>query len=303
MSYPHLSAEYILAPHNNHLQAGGRLIYEAIFGLSGPNYTVFRVVNTAGFLLCVGLFFEYLRRRIGPFTALPLSILLLFFGFAWEPMLWPFDLHTVYSLAAGLAALLALERGDRIGDLSACMLLLLSIATIEVGLAFLVGIAVAVLIRAGRMRRAWIFLVPLALYAAWWLWARQFDQDQAAVSGLPTIATSMAKSLSAVLGSLAGRNPTGTSVFPSVVGYSAWGWVLAALAVTALALRIRRKRVPPSLWAVLAMLVAYWLFIALAGRSPESSRYMLVGGSACCSSPPKRGAAGGFPTLWSLSFS
>jgi hypothetical protein len=278
VSYQHLSPDYILAPHNGHLQAGGRLLYEGIFGVFGPNYAVFRILNTAGFLLCAGLFFEFARRRIGPLAALPLGVLLLFFGFAWEAMLWAFDLHTVFALAFGLGALLTLERDDRTGDAVACLLLVLSIATIEVGLAFLVGVAVAVLIRPDRLRRAWIFLIPLALYVAWSLWARQFHQSQADLSNLSSVVTSVANSASAVMGSLAGRNATGAAVFPSTVGYSAWGWALAGLAAVALVMRIIRGRVPSALWVTLATLLAYWSFIAVAGRSPDSSRYMLVGG-------------------------
>ncbi len=63
-----------------------------------------------GVLLCVGLFFELAQVRIGPWAALAPAILLLFYGYAWETLLWPFDLHTVYALAAGLGALLCLDR-------------------------------------------------------------------------------------------------------------------------------------------------------------------------------------------------
>ena len=27
------------------------------------------------------------------------------------------------------------------------------------------------------MARAWVFIIPLTLYAAWWLWALQFDNE------------------------------------------------------------------------------------------------------------------------------
>jgi hypothetical protein len=277
VSYDHLTASYVLAPHNGHLQAGGRLLYEGLFGIAGSNYAVFRLVNTAGYLLCVGLFFELARRRVGPLPALPPSVLLLFFGFAWEPMLWPFDLHTVYALAAGLGAFLALERNDRAGDVVACVLLIVSVATIEVGLAFVAGATMWVLIRPGRLRRAWIFLTPIVLYAAWSLWARRFHQSQADFSSLVSIVKSMARSSSALLGSMAGRNPAGAGVYPYTVGFSTWGWILTALASAALLVRLLRGRLHPAVWAALATLLAYWFFIAVAGRSPDSSRYMLVG--------------------------
>ena len=111
-----------------------------LFELAGTSYFVFRAVEVAGFLICVGLFYALARRKTTPFIALAFSVSLLFLGYAQETLLWPFDLHTVYALAFGLGALLALElRSDRRGDIAACALLILSVLTLEVGLAFVVG--------------------------------------------------------------------------------------------------------------------------------------------------------------------
>src|SRR6476660_6201932 len=49
--------EYFFAPHNGHLQAGGKLIYRLLFETVGANYTVFRAVNVLGILITVGLFY------------------------------------------------------------------------------------------------------------------------------------------------------------------------------------------------------------------------------------------------------
>ena len=140
--YGSVTLHYLLLPHNGHLQIGGKLIYEAMFAVFGTNYFAFRVLEVLTVLLCVGLFFELMRRRVGTPFALLLSVLLAFLGAAWEPLLWPFDLHTTLSLAAGLGALLTLERGGRRADPIACLLLVVSVSLIEVGLAFLVGVAV-----------------------------------------------------------------------------------------------------------------------------------------------------------------
>ena len=59
-------------------------------------------------MACVALFFELARRRVGPMVALVPCLSLLFLGYAWESFLWAFDLHTIYALAFGLCALLAL---------------------------------------------------------------------------------------------------------------------------------------------------------------------------------------------------
>ena len=142
------------------------------------------MVELIGVLLCVALVFELVRRRVGAIAALAAAVLLLFLGAAWEVMIWPFDLHTAYACAAGLAALLVLERGGRGADPIVCALLVVSVATIEVGLAFVAAVAVLILWDATRLRRAWVFLVPAALYLAWSLWATRFDQGDTLVSNL-----------------------------------------------------------------------------------------------------------------------
>jgi hypothetical protein len=270
--------EYFLAPHNGHLVLGGRLIFKALFELAGTSYFVFRAVEVAGFLICVGLFYALARRKTTPFIALAFSVSLLFLGYAQETLLWPFDLHTVYALAFGLGALLALElRSDRRGDIAACALLILSVLTLEVGLAFVVGAAVSVLLRDDRWRRAWIFLAPLVLYGIWWLWARKFDQEAVTLTNVHLISIDLAGALSAVAGSLFGVNPTGPDVPADVTTITAAGTVLAGFAVAGLALRIKRGNVPQTLWVSLAVVLAYWLTIAIGGRAPDSSRYILVG--------------------------
>jgi hypothetical protein len=277
VALPAHGVEYFFAPHNGHLVLAGRLFYRLLFELAGTDYFVFRAAEVAGYLVCVGLFFALAQRRTTPWVALAFSISLLFLGFAYESMLWPFNLHTVYALALGLAALLALEREDRRGDIVACALLVLSVATLEVGLAFTVGAAVSVLLRPDRARRVWIFLAPIVLYAIWWLWARKFDQSEVLFSNIRLIPADLTNALGAVAGSIFGLNPTGAEVRPEVTTVTAGGMVVAGFAVAGLVVRIRRGSVPHSLWVSLAVLITYWLTIAMGGRPPDSSRYILVG--------------------------
>jgi hypothetical protein len=269
--------EYFFAPSNGHLQVAGKALYQLLFGLFGGNYTVFRAVNVAGVMLSIGLFFELARRRVGPVPALIPCLSLLFLGFAWEPLLWAFDMHTTYALALGLGAILALERGSRRGDLLACLLLVLSIAMIELGLAFALGIAVSVLLRPDRWRRVWIFLVPLALYACWWFWSRHFDQSAIMLSNVRLIPSTVANALAAIAGSVFGLNPTGPGVPQPITEITPAGAVVAGIMVVALVLRLWRGAVPPSLWVFAAVALGYWTLIALGGRGPDSSRYILVG--------------------------
>jgi hypothetical protein len=269
--------EYFLAPSNGHLQVLGKLLYRGIFEVFGANYAVFRAFDVAGVMACVALFFELARRRVGPLVALVPCVSLLFLGYAWESFLWAFDLHTIYALALGLGAVLALQRGNRRGDVLACVLLILSIAMIELGLAFAAGVAVAVLLRPDRLRRVWIFLVPVALYAGWWLWAQHFDQPSIELANVKLIPLTVANALAAIAGSVFGLNPTGADVFQPTTGVTGWGSALAALGITALVWRIARGGVPRTLWVFLAVAVSYWILIALGGRAADSSRYIFVG--------------------------
>jgi len=274
---PSHGVEYFLAPSNGHLQVLGKLIYRAIFEVFGANYAVFRAFDVAGVMVCVGLFFALARRRVGSLVALVPCLSLLFLGYAWESFLWAFDLHTIYALALGLGAILVLQRGDRKGDIAACCLLILSIAMIELGLAFAVGIAVAVLLRSDRWRRVWIFLVPIVLYGAWWLWAQHFDQPSIELANVKLIPLTVTNAIAAIAGSVFGLNPTGPGVFQPTTGITGWGSALGALAAVALAWRVSRGGVPRTLWIFLGVAVSYWILIALGGRGADSSRYIFAG--------------------------
>jgi hypothetical protein len=266
--------EYFFAPHNSHLVLIGRLIFSAIYNVFGTTYWVLRAAEMLGVLVAVGLFYVLVQRRTTAWIALAFSISLLFLGYAQETFLWPFDLHTVYSAAFGLGALLALEREDRKGDLGACVLLVLAVLTLEVGIAFAVGVAVGVLLREDRLRRLWVFIVPAAVYAIWWIWARKFGQSELELANVHLIPETFAKGAAAVAGSLFGVNPT--SAPPEVTTVTTAGEIIAVLAVIALVWRFRRGGVPSTLWVSLATLFAYWVSIALGARGADDSRYIFV---------------------------
>jgi hypothetical protein len=148
---------------------------------------------------------------------------------------------------------------------------------IELGLTFAVGIAISVLLRPDRWRRVWIFLVPVALYWCWWLWAAKFNYPAVELANVKLIPQTAVDALAAIAGSVFGVNPTGKGVFAPLVGVTGWGLALAALATVALAWRISRGGVPRTLWVFLAVALAYWALIAIGDRAPDSSRYIFAG--------------------------
>ncbi|MGH2961849.1 MAG: hypothetical protein ACRDL3_06620, partial [Solirubrobacterales bacterium] len=276
---PTLDARGVIEPVNGHLAITTKLVYKGVLETIGAEYIAFRLLHVAAFLLAAALFYALARRRIGAFAALAPTIVLLFFGSAFSHVVIPVGLGIFVSVSAALGALLCLERDDRRGDVAACALMVLSISTFTIGLAFLVGVAISVLLRDDRVRRAWVFLVPLVLYAAWWVWSLSesgSSEGETELSNVAEIPRWIADSLSVTVAALLGVEYD----FPggSIFGALGWGRVLAALAIVALALRIARGRIPTSLWVSLGILVAYWCLGAFAAepgvRGPGATRYL-----------------------------
>ncbi|MGH2993540.1 MAG: hypothetical protein ACRDL1_08380 [Solirubrobacterales bacterium] len=275
----------VLEPHEGHLIATTRLAFKAILETVGVEYVAFRLLAAASVLLSAGLFYALAKRRIGALPALAPTLVLLFLGSAWQHVVIPIGFPITFSVAAGLGALLVLERDDRPGDIAASLLLVLSVATYTTGLGFLVGVAVSVLLRPERRRRAWVFLVPLALYAAWWVWSLSSPssaESETTPSNALLIPNWVADSLASVMAGLSGLGYDFAQRAPDVIDPT-WGRILAALAIVALAIQIRRGSVPPSVWAFLGIALTYWALGALASgpnRTPGSVRYIYMGSVA-----------------------
>jgi hypothetical protein len=300
----------LLQPHEGHLIATTRVVFKAVPETVGLEYAVFRVIAVAAVLLSAGLFYALAKRRIGAVPALAPTLVLLFLGSAWQHVVVPIGFPTVFSVAAGLASLLSLERRDRAGDIGACALLVVSVATYTAGLCFLVGVAISVLFGPAPRRRLWVFLVPLALYAAWWLWSLSVDssaESEVTASNVLVIPNWVADSLASVIAALAGLGYGFEGDTSDVIGL-AWGPILVAFAAVALALRIRRGSVSASVWAFLGIGLTYWTLGALASdpfRSPDSVRYIYMGSVAVllvgvAAAPPLRLSRRGLAILFAV---
>ena len=144
--------DVLLRPHAEHILLAPTLIYKGIQATIGMEKLLpYAVVSTASFLASVVLLFVYLRRRVDQWLALAGVLPVLFMGTASEVLLWPFEVSFTASMAAGIGALLALERGDERGDAIACGLLVFSLAFSELALSFALGAAVAMILA----RRPW----------------------------------------------------------------------------------------------------------------------------------------------------
>jgi len=275
------SVANLLEPHNEHIVLIPVLITEASLRLFGmESMTPELVLLVALLLATAALVFVYARRRIGAWPALFVAVLLLFLGPAWQDLLWPFQVGFAGAALFGMAMLLALENGDERWDRAACAFLVISLAFSSLGLAFAVAAAIDVLQRRRERgpRRAYVFAVPLALYAVWYLgWGHSAENNFSAHNVLVSpryVWEGLTASLDSVLA-------LGT-IFDEVVGRSKWG---APLLIALLALAAyggwRRRGFFAGLWPVLGAAATFWFLAAFnfgPGREPYSSRYLYVGG-------------------------
>lgn len=271
-----LSADTILTPHNEHIVVIPMLIEYVLLQLFGMDTAKPEIVLLVISLLATaGLLYVYIGRRVGQWLALFATVLILCLGPAWELLLWPFEVSLIGSVLFGLAMLLALEREDRTGDLLACLFLTIALGFSTLGVPFAAAAFVVVLqsSRGRRWGRAYVFLVPLALYALWYIgWGSEAESHLSARNVLASpryVAEAMAVGVGNLFG--LGTNPI------DGMTEKIWGAILLILLVIGIAWRkLRRPGIDPRFWPVAAAAAANWFLMAfnqMPGRDPVSSRY------------------------------
>jgi hypothetical protein len=271
-----------LEPHNGHFSLLPIALYKLLFATAGlDHYLPYRVMIIAAHLLVVALVFVYARRRDGGLAALVPAALLLTLGPAWQNFLWPFQVGWLLSLAAGVGALLLLDRGDRRGDAGACVLLAVALASSGLGLPIAAGLLVEVMWGRRAWRQLWIVAAPLALYAIWWVVYQDTGIVRDNVFVVPAFA---ADGAAGALGALTGQSSVRTDangVINDAGSTLAWGRPLAVLAAGLVAWRLATMGpVPARLLSLLTVPVSFWLLTGLQRAhigSADSSRYLYVG--------------------------
>jgi hypothetical protein len=270
-----------LRPHNGHLSLVPIAIYRVLFATAGlEHYGPYRAVVIGAHLACVVLIFVYAGRRVGGFLALLAATLVLFLGPGFINILYPFQVAWLISLGAGVGAFLMLDRRDRVGDVGASVLLLVSLASSGLGQPIALGLAVDVLWGRRRLRDGWIVAAPLAAYALWWL-VYQTDQTGNWRHDIPLTPGFVADAAAAAISGLVGLAARPVEYGGSTL--SPWGPALVIGAVAACAWRIARLRsASPRVLALLTIVLSFWIITALSrawlGPSAAlSSRYQYVG--------------------------
>jgi hypothetical protein len=218
-----------LPPHNEHWSTLPILLYRAMVETIGlGSYVPYLAAVVALHGLVVVLVFAAVRRTSGPIAALAVAILLLCFGSGFENLYWGFQTGFVGATAAGVGALLALDRHDAVGRVTAGVLLLVGLATAGVALAFLVAVGVESLLR-GRVRAMLLPLaVPVAVYALWFLAYGRYGVTTRAplsVEALLDVPRSVVTGLGNASGAVFGVGPT----LGLVVATAITAWALVRL--------------------------------------------------------------------------
>jgi hypothetical protein len=260
--------ETLMRPHNGHLMPLPVALYRLQFEVVGFSAAwPVRLVTIAAHVAAAGVLYRLARVRVGGAGAAAVALVFVSLGAAWQTLLWGIQLSVTISVLGGLVAWLALDRGTRTADATACVALLVSAASFSVGPVF--AAAVAVELAASRRLRStwWVPAVPLGLFTAAYV---AYGDSTLTADGLRGAAGWALDAASAATGGIAVLGPN-------------WGLVVLAMLAVAIAVVVLRGRFTARL---AGLLVAGALFWTLTGASrssgvhadsPLASRYIEIG--------------------------
>ncbi len=275
------TVDNLLRPHNEHLIVIPILINELFLRVFGMTSAAPELILLVAFLTATaGLLYVYVERRMGAWPALFAAVALLSLGPAYEVLLWPFEITFIGPMLFGLAALLALEREDGRGDALACLCLVLGLGFSNLGVPFVVGGFVAVLLgpRPRWLARAYVWAVPLALFVVWYAGWGHEAVSHMSVHNLLAAPAFIVNSIAVAVGSV-----TGLGTGPGLVVETSWGRIFLVALVVAVGIWLARRprpRIDRGLWAIAAVAAVNWILAALnafVGREPTTSRYQYAG--------------------------
>jgi len=262
-----------LEPHNEHISILPVAIYKLFLSVFGMTSAMpLHVFSVAIFLLSVFVLFLYLKPLVGKPAAVVGCAVVLFFGAAWEDLLWAFQLGFSISIAAGIGALIALRRRDALGDRIACLLLVISVISTSLGIPLAIGAGVLLLLqREDLIRRLYVVVVPAVVYVLWYFGWGHTAENAISIDNVLNTPEYIARSFSLTVTEVTGlsRVIKSPEVTPSLL--------VGLIAVVAVAFGVRQRvRIPRPLLVAIAIATAFWGLATLnvaPGRGFEASRY------------------------------
>lgn len=260
------NVDAFLAAHNEHLALVPALVFKILFVTAGiSSYWPYAVVLVLTHLAAAAALFAVIRSWSSNEAAVLGTVIMLFLGTGWEVLLWPFEMAITISLAAGLGAILALQRTSRRGDMAACGLLVVSLASASLGIPLVVGALAMMVGRAGWVRRLYVVAVPAVLWGAWYL---NYGHSTAKSENIPQIPVFVADSGAASFAAVFGMNPE--------IGRS----IMIAAAVATVAALVANRADPYRISLVLSAAGVMWALLCLSRfgvQPPSTPRYVYPG--------------------------
>ncbi len=255
-----------LSPHNGHTVVVPYAIYRLAFAVLGiGRYWPYMALIVGVNVLCGWLLFVLLRRRLSPVVAAALASVVMLLGPAWQDLLWPFQIAFLGSIAAGLGALVLLERRQTRSDLLAAGCLTLAVFCSGVGISVLIGVTVELIWRRSSWHRIWVTIAPAALFGVWYL-TKARGSTPVTRPGLSAGAHFVGAAAAGVFGAFTGQSSTVGGVLAVI---------LLILVVAAFA---RSPRQSGRLAMAVTGALSFWVLTMLTrGTSPTASRYLYPG--------------------------
>jgi hypothetical protein len=278
----HITPGSFLKDYNGHLIAttwGAFDIMLASVGFAHP--WMYRALALGLALLVAWLLYRYAAARVGAWIAAGLATSFALLGTGADVFL-SVNIGILTASAACLGALLLIDRRYLAADLGACLLLLLGVASFTSAFAFVFGVLVELLWRREDRRRAWVALVPAAIYGIWRLhWGAGLGSPGSSPVNVFDVVHHALQSAAAAMAGLGGVqlvSPTLRAHLPWLA--SAAGIVLVLGAGLGGVFVLRRHRLSPRLVQLVLAAGVLWLLLGIGRGSlgdPYASRYVYMG--------------------------
>jgi hypothetical protein len=166
------SLDAMLLAHNGQFMPTTWLAFNLDSALFHPGASgIPKVVSIASQIALVWGIFVWSRRRVDPWIAAALALLILTYGAGNEVITWSFNFGWTLALAAGAWALIVNDGAtdSTRNRLAVAGLLALSLSGDNLGVVFCVAIGSQIFFRGSRARAIWIVGPLLALWVLWYL--------------------------------------------------------------------------------------------------------------------------------------
>jgi len=255
-----VTAEDLLRPFNEHWLAVTIVVYRAMLALVGmdtyvPYLALLAIIHATVALLVYAL----VRRRTLPWVAVGIALIVLLFGSGFENLFWGIQIGFVGATAMGLGALLLLDDVPTLPGpgraAAATGLMIVAVMTSGYGL-FMLGLVGLEVVLDPR-RRKWVvpLLIPVALYAAWYL---TLGRSGIATYGNPFTPETLVALPRFIVDGMA------TALGAAVGGGALMGRILIVALVAWIAyLAVRRRSIPRRAVACLLAIAAEYTIVGI----------------------------------------